>query len=373
MNGIKKETIEVERNNVSDTMVGNESEANLEIPMDDNDRKSSAANPQQYGESGCQLSSGQQQPTPESSGCARKAAGGCEGCPNRGSCSKASSGPNPECAIIKKRLSQVRNIILILSGKGGVGKSTVCTQLAYTLSQKMKKSVGILDIDICGPSIPTLTGTVGAEVNQIGGGWEPVQVDGGGLLSVLSIAYLLMGNNDPIIWRGPRKTSLIQSFLANAVWGPLDYLLIDTPPGTSDEHISILSLLSESLPDRQAGCVIVTTPQEVALADVRREANFCKTVNLPVIGVIENMSGFICPHCGECTEIFKPSTGGAEAMCKDPSFSLRLLGKVPLDIQLAKASEQGVFWQALVEEGKPDAAGYKQFVEIAESIDKILG
>lgn len=314
------------------------------------------------------------QPTPEGGhGCARKASGGCEGCPNRGMCSKASSGPNPECLVIKEHLSQVRNIILILSGKGGVGKSTVCTQLAYVLSQVKNKKVGILDIDICGPSIPTLTGTVGAEVNQIGGGWEPVPVNGNGLLSVLSIAYLLPGKDDPVIWRGPRKTSLIQSFLANAVWGPLDYLIIDTPPGTSDEHISVLSLLSESLPDRQASCIIVTTPQEVALADVRREANFCKTVNLPVLGVIENMSGFICPHCGEVTEIFKPSTGGAESMCKDPSFALRFLGKVPLDVQLAKASEQGLFWNTLVTEGNPDAEGYKQFVSIAENVDQILG
>ena len=168
------------------------------------------------------------------------------------------------------KLSQVKHKILVLSGKGGVGKSTVSAQLAFALANQGKQ-VGLLDIDICGPSIPTMLGLVGQEVHQSASGWSPVYVEDN--LGVMSIGFMLPTTDDAVIWRGPRKNGLIKQFLTDVDWGQLDYLIIDTPPGTSDEHISIVQYLKATNVD---GAVIVTTPQEVAMADVRKEINFCK-------------------------------------------------------------------------------------------------
>lgn len=195
--------------------------------------------------------------------------------------------------------------------------------------------VGLLDVDICGPSVPRMLGLSGQDVHQSSEGWSPVYVDD--RLAVMSIGFMLPSQDDAIIWRGPRKNGLIKQFLTDVNWGPLDALLIDTPPGTSDEHLSIVTYLQESSMD---GAVIVTTPQEVSLMDVRKEINFCKKVNLPVIGVIENMSGFVCPSCNHETEIFAPSTGGAAAMCK--AMNVPFLGRVPLDSRVAKAGDSGL-------------------------------
>lgn len=172
--------------------------------------------------------------------------------------------------FIIDKLSQVKHIILVLSGKGGVGKSTVSAQIAFTLAS-MNKQVGLLDVDICGPSIPRMLGLVGQEVHQSASGWSPVYVEDN--LGVMSIGFMLPSNDDAIIWRGPRKNGLIKQFLTDVDWGQLDYLIIDTPPGTSDEHISIVQYLKSANVD---GAIIVTTPQEVAMADVRKEINFCK-------------------------------------------------------------------------------------------------
>jgi len=195
--------------------------------------------------------------------------------------------------------------------------------------------VGLLDVDICGPSVPRMLGLMGQDVHQSSEGWSPVYVDDH--LAVMSIGFMLPKQDDAIIWRGPRKNGLIKQFLTDVNWGPLDVLLIDTPPGTSDEHLSIVTYLQESSMD---GAVIVTTPQEVSLMDVRKEINFCKKVNLPVIGVIENMSGFVCPNCQHEEHIFSPSTGGAEAMCK--AMDVPFLGRVPLDSRVAKAGDAGL-------------------------------
>lgn len=164
----------------------------------------------------------------------------------------------------------MKHKILVLSGKGGVGKSTVSAQLAFALANQGKQ-VGLLDIDICGPSIPTMLGLVGQEVHQSASGWSPVYVEDN--LGVMSIGFMLPTTDDAVIWRGPRKNGLIKQFLTDVDWGQLDYLIIDTPPGTSDEHISIVQYLKATNVD---GAVIVTTPQEVAMADVRKEINFCK-------------------------------------------------------------------------------------------------
>lgn len=240
---------------------------------------------------------------------------------------------------VPKSLENVRHVILILSGKGGVGKSSVTTQTALTLVNK-GFNVGVLDIDLTGPSLPRMFGVESRQVHQSSAGWVPVSVykntdneeDNGtkrGNLSIMSLGFLLGDRNNSVVWRGPKKTAMIRQFLKDVYWGdknsPLDYLLIDTPPGTSDEHIAIAEELRWAHP--LDGAIIVTTPQQVATADVRKEINFCKKVNFNVLGVVENMSGFICPHCAECTNIFL--SGGGEELSKQ--LDLTFLGNIPID------------------------------------------
>eukprot|EP01089_Gocevia_fonbrunei_P001824 TRINITY_DN11744_c0_g2_i1.p1 TRINITY_DN11744_c0_g2~~TRINITY_DN11744_c0_g2_i1.p1 ORF type:complete len:318 (-),score=70.86 TRINITY_DN11744_c0_g2_i1:245-1198(-) len=260
----------------------------------------------------------------------------CEGCPNQQACASAPKGPDPDVETIIKRMETVKHKILILSGKGGVGKSTFSSQLSWAFAENSEKQIGLLDIDICGPSIPKIMGLEGEQIHMSNSGWTPVYVGEENNLAVMSVGFLLNNPNEAIIWRGPKKNGLIKQFLRDVDWGDLDYLLIDTPPGTSDEHLSITQYLKSTHVD---GAVIVTTPQEVALADVRKEVNFCKKIDLPILGVVENMSGFVCPKCKTETQIFMPSTGGAEKMCKD--MGLDFLGKVPLDPTLARACDEG--------------------------------
>ena len=167
-------------------------------------------------------------------------------------------------------MAEVKNIVLVLSGKGGVGKSTISTQLAHTLAQNSELNIGLLDIDICGPSVPKMMGLKGQQVHQSNSGWSPVFVSEN--LGVMSIGFLISSDNDAVIWRGPRKNGLIKQFLTDVIWEELDYLIVDTPPGTSDEHISIVSYLKKA---NVAGAVIVTTPEETSLSDVRKEISFC--------------------------------------------------------------------------------------------------
>ena len=201
----------------------------------------------------------------------------CEGCPNQAACaSGAAPAVDPAVARVAARLSRVKHIVLVLSGKGGVGKSTFSSQLAFTLAAQ-GRSVGLLDVDICGPSIPRMLGALGAKVHQSVDGWSPVWLSEN--LGVMSIGFMLPGEDDAVIWRGPKKNGLIQQFLGDVEWGELDYLVVDTPPGTSDEHISVVQLLKGGgAGGNLAGAVVVTTPQEVALADVRKELNFCVCV-----------------------------------------------------------------------------------------------
>eukprot|EP01056_Protomagalhaensia_sp_Gyna25_P004681 Protomagalhaensia_sp_Gyna_25__4680@NODE_445_length_3413_cov_118_820391_g342_i0_p2_GENE_NODE_445_length_3413_cov_118_820391_g342_i0NODE_445_length_3413_cov_118_820391_g342_i0_p2_ORF_typecomplete_len383_score77_72ParA/PF10609_9/1_5e84AAA_31/PF13614_6/1_4e16CBP_BcsQ/PF06564_12/6_7e15MipZ/PF09140_11/8_3e12CbiA/PF01656_23/3_5e12ArsA_ATPase/PF02374_15/2_3e08ArsA_ATPase/PF02374_15/1_4e03ArsA_ATPase/PF02374_15/3_2VirC1/PF07015_11/9e08VirC1/PF07015_11/8_5Fer4_NifH/PF00142_18/0_00035Fer4_NifH/PF00142_18/1 len=212
----------------------------------------------------------------------------CEGCPNRALCSSGVAAKNsPQLDEIATKMKNVKHRILVLSGKGGVGKSTVATQMAWELHSR-GKSVGLLDIDICGPSIPRMTGTLGSDVRSYGEGWLPVSIDG--RFCVMSIGYLLPNNDDAVIWRGPKKNGLIRQFLTDVYWNDLDYLIIDTPPGTSDEHLSIVSMLQEV---GVTGAIVVTTPQEISLQDVRKELNFCKQTHIPVLGLVENMAGSV--------------------------------------------------------------------------------
>lgn len=240
-------------------------------------------------------------------------------------------------------MSSIKHKILVLSGKGGVGKSTVSAQIAFTLASR-GFVVGVLDIDICGPSIPRMMGCENGDVHQSSNGWTPVYTNlppdsEGNLyppLSVMSIGFLLSNKDDAVIWRGPRKNALIKQFLTDVDWGNLDYLVIDTPPGTSDEHISIVQFLSDSNVD---GAIVVTTPQEVSLAAVRKEIHFCEKTKMPVIGVIENMGYCICPHCKGNFKLFEPQTGGAGKMCAD--LNCPLIGSIPIDPVVAAACDAG--------------------------------
>uniref|UniRef100_A0A3Q3L805 NUBP iron-sulfur cluster assembly factor 1, cytosolic n=1 Tax=Mastacembelus armatus TaxID=205130 RepID=A0A3Q3L805_9TELE len=254
----------------------------------------------------------------------------CQGCPNQKLCaSGATKAPDPAIAEIGQKLSTVKHKILVLSGKGGVGKSTFSAHLAHALASDSSKEVALLDVDICGPSIPRIMGLEGEQVSS-----RLYYVEDN--LAVMSVGFLLSSPDDAVIWRGPKKNGMIKQFLRDVDWGELDYLIIDTPPGTSDEHLSVVQYLSSTHVD---GAVIITTPQEVSLQDVRKEIRFCQKVTLPIIGVVENMSGFVCPKCKNTSLIFPPTSGGAEQMCTD--LNLPLLGKVPLDPRIARSCDEG--------------------------------
>jgi ATP-binding protein involved in chromosome partitioning len=233
-----------------------------------------------------------------------------------------------ERQALARRLCQIEHKILVLSGKGGVGKSTVAVNLAVSLSLAGKR-VGLLDVDIHGPSIPRMLGLEGQRLEVEDQTLLPMEI---GDLKVVSIGLLLSGRNDAVIWRGPLKMGIIKQFLKDVEWGELDYLIIDSPPGTGDEPLSVCQLIPGA-----DGAVIVTTPQEVALSDVRRCVTFCRQLRMPVLGVVENMSGFACPKCGEVTDIFK--SGGGERMSKE--MGVPFLGRIPIDPKIAQACDDG--------------------------------
>ncbi|KAG6452144.1 cytosolic Fe-S cluster assembly factor NUBP2 homolog [Manduca sexta] len=253
-------------------------------------------------------------------------------------------------------LDYVKRVILVLSGKGGVGKSTVSTQLALTLKESGYR-VGLLDIDLCGPSVPYILNLEGQSIHQGPYGWVPVYLDNEQNLGVMSIAFLLESRNDPVIWRGPKKTAMIKQFLEDVCWDELDFLIIDTPPGTSDEHITVMENLRQ-VP--QCSAILVTTPQQVAIEDVRKEITFCKKTGIPILGIIENMSGYECPNCSECTNIF--SSGGGKSLAE--IAKLKFLGSVPIDPRVGKLAGQGI---AAVKEF-PDSKTSKVFGELAQSL-----
>ncbi|MFZ2955287.1 MAG: Mrp/NBP35 family ATP-binding protein [Candidatus Ozemobacteraceae bacterium] len=231
---------------------------------------------------------------------------------------------------LQANLCGIKHVFFVLSGKGGVGKSTVAANLTLTLGMNGFRT-GLLDIDFHGPSIPTLLGLTDVHAEAINGMIQPVKLTS--LVTVMSVAFLLHGNNDAVIWRGPMKASVIEQLLSDVSWGPLDALVVDCPPGTGDEPLSIVQTI-----DKADGAIIVTTPQQVATADVRRSINFCHQLKLPVLGVIENMAGFTCSHCGKTTDIFK--SGGGEAMAAD--MGVPFLGSIPIDPEMVSSGDQGV-------------------------------
>lgn len=251
----------------------------------------------------------------------------CEGCPNQRICNdpelkkEKEKEKNQIFNQVQENLKNVKYKILILSGKGGVGKSTVATQLAFSLSY-LNYDVGLLDIDICGPSIPVLTQTVNCDVNYSMNGWVPIYKNN---LSIMSVGYLLPNFDDPVIWRGPKKNGLIKQFLCDVYWKSLDFLIIDTPPGTSDEHLTICSYLKNNLD----GCIIVTTPHILSICDVKKEIEFCKKTSIPILGIVENMyqSVFVNNYT-------------VDKMCAD--MNVDYAGRITFNQKLIDACQHGV-------------------------------
>jgi len=226
-------------------------------------------------------------------------------------------------------MENVEHKFLVLSGKGGVGKSSIAANLAVWLSMQGKR-VGLLDVDIHGPSIPKLLNLEHEHVQAKGGGIEPVSYSD--TLKIMSIGFLLQNESDALIWRGPMKHNVIKQFVTDVCWGDLDYLVVDCPPGTGDEPLSVVQLLG-----KVDGAVIVTTPQQLAVVDVKKCITFCRQLNLPVLGVIENMGGFVCPHCNQRIDVFAGE--GGEEMAGD--FKVPFLGRIPMDPALARACDSG--------------------------------
>jgi len=229
---------------------------------------------------------------------------------------------------LESRLCRIRHTIIVLSGKGGVGKSTVAVNLAMALTMAGKK-VGLLDVDVHGPSIPTM---LGLENTKIAGCEDGVLPIGLGQLQVMSAGFLLNSQDDAVIWRGPMKMKVIRQFIQEVVLGNLDYLIIDCPPGTGDEPLSVCKLIGS-----MDGAVIVTTPQKVAAVDVRKSITFCRRLHVPILGVVENMNGFVCPKCGEITRIL--SAGGGRRIAED--MEVPFLGSIPMDPRIAEACDSG--------------------------------
>ena len=230
---------------------------------------------------------------------------------------------------LQETLHNIKQKIVVLSGKGGVGKSSVAANLAVALSLQGKKT-GLLDVDLHGPSIPIILGIEGQLTPSNGERIEPFTYNSN--LKVMSVGLLLTDKAEAVIWRGPAKHGAIKHFLSAVEWGNLDYLIVDCPPGTGDEPLSVIQLLEGAI-----GAIIVTTPQDVALSDVRKSVTFCRQLNLPIIGVIENMSGFVCPHCGESVDIFKSGGGGEMA----EEMNVPFLGRIPLEPNMVSAGDNG--------------------------------
>ena len=235
----------------------------------------------------------------------------------------------PTHGLPPKSKVDVSHVILVLSGKGGVGKSTVAVNLAQALAGKGYE-VGILDLDIHGPNVPKMLGIEDRKLTAEGACIEPVKVSGN--LSVISMAFLLENPDTPVVWRGPMKMSAIRQFLDEVNWGHMDYLVVDLPPGTGDEALTIAQLAPNV-----SGAVIVTTPQDVAVMDATKAVRFIQKLELPVLGIIENMSGLACPHCGEAVNLFGMGGGKKAAENLDVPF----LGAIPLDPAMVKAGDEG--------------------------------
>jgi ATP-binding protein involved in chromosome partitioning len=279
----------------------------------------------------------------------------CQSCDTADTCSQTEKEAH-EQQTIDKNMEQVRHKFMVLSGKGGVGKSSVSVNLAATLVA-MGNDVGILDADIHGPNVPKMLGVEQARPGGSDSGMLPVLTPDN--LRVMSIGFFLRQEDDAIIWRGPLKHGLLKQFFGEVYWGELDYLVMDLPPGTGDEALSISHLIKNV-----DGAIIVTTPQDVALLDSRKSINFCKELKIPRIGVVENMSGMVCPHCQKEIDLFK--VGGGERIARD--MKVPFLGRIPLDPEMVNCTDNGKPFVSLYPDSKVTAA----FASIAEKWIQML-
>jgi Mrp family chromosome partitioning ATPase len=281
----------------------------------------------------------------------------CTGCNDSGCQSQARQVPEQTAAILEQqaletRMGLIKHKIMVLSGKGGVGKSTVAVNVAAALAAAGRQ-VGLLDIDIHGPSVPRLLAIDGVSVTGDGENMLPVRVSEG--LAAMSIGLLLRGRDEAVIWRGPMKNKMIKGFLRDVEWGELDYLVVDSPPGTGDEPLSIAQLI-----DNADGALIVTTPQALAIQDVRRSIAFCRQLKLPVLGVIENMSGFTCQACGARVGLF--GSGGGETMARE--MGVTFLGSIPIDPLVVNSGDAGT----PIVLSHPDCEVARAFGEVASRL-----
>ncbi len=282
----------------------------------------------------------------------------CDSCNDVEKCTDPRKEDFEEKSGINVKMSKIKHKIAIISGKGGVGKSTVTVNLAMAFAANgYVNRVGILDADITGPCIPKILGIRGQRLQAGPPGIFPAIGPLG--IKVVSMDFLLPSDETPVIWRGPLKMRAIQQFLSDITWGELDYLFIDLPPGTGDEPLSVMQLIPE-----MDGVVIVTIPSEVSQTVVKKAVTFAQKLNIPIIGIIENMSGFVCPKCGEKIDIFK--AGGGKKIAED--LSIPFLGRIPIDPEICEDSDKGMPF--IVEHANSPAT--KAFMEIVKKIDEFV-
>jgi ATP-binding protein involved in chromosome partitioning len=256
---------------------------------------------------------------------------------------------------VKQSLEKIKNKIMVMSGKGGVGKTSTAVNLSIALAGSGHK-VGIMDVDLHGPDVPRMLGINGMPQLTANHKLSPMRYSDN--LSAISIESFIPGKDDAIIWRGPLKFSAIRQFIGDVEWGELDFLVIDSPPGTGDEPLTVAQMISD------AKAIIVTTPQEIALADVRKSINFCRAVKMEIFGLIENMSGFNCPHCGEQIELF--GSGGGERTANE--MGVRFLGRIPFDPEVVACGDSGACYQKV----HKDSAVAKAFSELCRAVAKLV-
>jgi Mrp family chromosome partitioning ATPase len=254
-------------------------------------------------------------------------------------------------AAVKMSLGQIKHKLIVMSGKGGVGKSSTAVNLSMALA-RLGAKVGLVDVDLHGPDVPRMLGLSGMPGMNAENKLTPIAY--GENLSAVSVESLTEGKDDAIIWRGPVKYSVIQQFIGQVAWGPLDFLIIDAPPGTGDEPLTVAQTI------REAQAIIVTTPQKVSLADVRKSINFCKTVKMEIFGLIENMSGLVCPHCNCDVDLF--GTGGGEQTALQMGVSF--LGRIPFDPEMVTCTDAGAAYL----EKHPDSPVSHAYRMIAEKL-----
>ncbi|MBD3184254.1 P-loop NTPase [Candidatus Poribacteria bacterium] len=256
---------------------------------------------------------------------------------------------------LEENLGNIKHTLIIISGKGGVCKSTVASNIAFALSQDESKKIGLLDADIDGPNIPKMLGLENGNITGYGEDkrFEPVSLRPN--LGIISMAFFLPDRYSPVIWRGPLKAGAIKQFLGQVRWGKLDYLVVDLPPGTGDAPLSVAQLIKNI-----SGAIVVTTPQDVALLDSRKAINFARKLDVPVVGILENMSGLICPKCGEKIDLFKTG-GGKEAAAE---MGVPFLGRIPIDPEIVKSGDSG---KPFVETF-PESVATKAFMEVVRKV-----